>query len=94
MSRSSPCREQRLTERELATVLAALRHWQRAVPEKDAQSYSPLHFKAVQPLSHREIDSLCERLNTGNTTDPFRDAIDQIRSILWRTVDQWAADKE
>jgi len=63
MSRYSPCRESRLTDRELATVLAALRHWQRAVPEKDAHAYSPLHFVSCRPLSHSEIDGLCEKLN-------------------------------
>ena len=64
MSRSSPCRSSLLSERELATVLAALRFWQRAVPEKDAKAYSPLHFASCRPLSNSEIDWLCERLNT------------------------------
>jgi hypothetical protein len=94
MSRSLLCREPRLSERELATVLAALRHWQQAVPEKDAHAYSPLHFASVQPLSRSEIDTLCERLNSGDAIDHFRDAIDQIRSILWRTADEWNPDNE
>ena len=63
MSRSSPCRSSLLSERELATVLATLRHWQRAVPEKDAQAYSPLHFASVRPLTAAEIDALCDKLN-------------------------------
>jgi len=63
MSRSSPCRSSLVTERELATLLAALRFWQRAVPEKDAKAYSPLHFQSCQPLAHAEIDALCEKLN-------------------------------
>ena len=64
-----------LTDRELATTLAALRHWQRAVPENDAHTNSPLHFKSARPLSSLEIDALCEKLNCGNDTHPFGDAI-------------------
>ena len=94
MTGSSPSRSSGLSKRELATVLAALRHWQRAVPEKDAKAYSPLHFTSEAPLSGVEIDGLCEKLNLANSSDRFQDAINQIRSILWRTADQWDADKE
>lgn len=78
-----------LSSRELATVLAALRHWQRAVPEKDAHAYLPSHFKSDSPLSNVEIDGLCEKLNCGLKFDPFHDAIQRIREILWSSGDQW-----
>jgi hypothetical protein len=52
-----------MTSRELATVLAALRYWQR---NADGSAESPIadHFDSeVTPLTAAEIDSLCERLN-------------------------------
>jgi hypothetical protein len=62
-----------LSPDELATVLAALRHWQRSVergtggvPAKEreiATRMSPMHFATAEPLSLAEIDQLCERLN-------------------------------
>jgi hypothetical protein len=62
-----------LSPKELATVLAALRHWQRVVEresgglyhkEKEAaERMSPMHFATVDPLTLSEIDQLCERLN-------------------------------
>lgn len=63
MSRSSPCPEPGLSERELATVLAAMRYWQRTVPDLFAYAASPLHFRSCRPLSSAEIDALCEKLN-------------------------------
>ena len=78
-----------LSSRELATVLAALRHWQRAVPEKDAHAYFPMHFESDSPLSNVEIDGLCEKLNRGMKSVPFQDAIQRIRAILWSSGDQW-----
>ena len=55
-----------MTERELATVLAALRHWQRqecyadgGIPEHTIASDEGEH----EPLDAQEIDELCERLN-------------------------------
>lgn len=92
MTQMSPCNSL-LSDRELATTLAALRHWQRAVPEKDARSYSPLHFKSVQPLLKLEIDALCEKLNR-NDTRPVNAALHRIRAILWRSADRWDADKQ
>lgn len=52
----------RLTDRELATVLAALRYWQ---IDLDANNGVPIceHFEDVTPLTVDEIDELCERLN-------------------------------
>jgi hypothetical protein len=55
----------RVTDRELATLLAALRTWQRTVAEKQAQELvSPSYFEdGISPLTAEEIDELCERLN-------------------------------
>ncbi len=54
----------RLSNRELATVLAALRYWQSDLAENDDAPISPAHFdNKITPLSVDEIDSLCERLN-------------------------------
>lgn len=55
---------------ELATVIAALRHWQQVVRETDVDGVSvqqipfnlELHFIVDAPLSHAEIDDLCQRL--------------------------------
>jgi hypothetical protein len=61
--------ERRLTNRELATVLAALRFWQSRTDPKsisyygDAERLSPLHFEDEDPLDAEEIGTLCERLN-------------------------------
>jgi len=43
--------------RELATILAALRLFQKQHPDTE-------HFEDVEPLNDDEIDSLCERLNS------------------------------
>ncbi len=50
-----------LTGRELATVLAALRHFQQqpAIPAELSN-----HFADHNPLSAGQIDALCQRLNT------------------------------
>jgi hypothetical protein len=54
----------RLTERELATVLAALRYWQQDLAENDDGPISAEHFKGtITPLNVEEIDALCEHLN-------------------------------
>ncbi|MCI0457788.1 MAG: hypothetical protein L0Z62_12540 [Gemmataceae bacterium] len=53
-----------LSDRELATVLAALRFWQDEMgPHAHAGGCYPEHFEGTQPLDSREIDELCERLN-------------------------------
>lgn len=53
-----------LTTRELATVLAALRYWQRNVEDNDDGPIDGEHFdEATTPLTAAEIDELCERLN-------------------------------
>ena len=58
-----------LTDRELATVLAALRYWQQDLAQnEDEGPICPDHFdEVITPLSVEEIDALCERLNGGPT---------------------------
>jgi len=55
-----------LTDRELATVLAALRYWQHDLAQNEEEGpISPDHFdKVIAPLTVEEIDGLCERINT------------------------------
>lgn len=59
----------KLDERELATVLAALRHWQREITTKQRVESYPEHFAEVTPLADEEIDGLCEALNTAPTKE-------------------------
>ena len=47
----------KLTKRELATILAALRKFQ------ERPSNGMEHFENCKPLKRNEIDRLCERLN-------------------------------
>jgi hypothetical protein len=56
--------EQPLTAREFTTVLAALRHWQRGLPES-AEVYEDIATDggSLEPLTVAEIDELCMRLN-------------------------------
>ena len=57
-----------LTSRELATVLAALRHWQQQLPSEGlAFAVGFPHFTDDLPLSVDEIDALCNRLNNVDT---------------------------
>ena len=54
-----------MNEKELATVLAALRHWQNVSMVK----YKSIYFGDVEPMTDDEIDELCEKLNTDH--DPM-----------------------
>jgi hypothetical protein len=58
--------DQQLAARELATVLTALRHWQKVLPE-NAGAYEDIATDGgrFEPLSVDEIDELCMRLNLG-----------------------------
>jgi hypothetical protein len=52
-----------LTNKETATVLAALRYWQ-----DETRDYPELmddfdHFEDIEPLTDQEINDLCERIN-------------------------------
>lgn len=58
----------KLSSRELATVLAALRYWQSDVldsgdEDRQAKAVMPEHFEDDKPLSSEDVDELCERLN-------------------------------
>jgi predicted DNA-binding transcriptional regulator YafY len=55
-----------LTEQELATVLAALRHWQQSLRREHGRVAAWPHFEDQEPLTLREIDELCERLNSSD----------------------------
>ena len=57
----------RFTDRELATLLAALRYWQQGLDDNEGEAPLRDHFEdEVTPLAHEEIDDLCERLNGGS----------------------------
>lgn len=49
--------------RELATILAALRYWQANALGLGLEEVFAEHFAETTPLSTREIDILCEKLN-------------------------------
>lgn len=51
-----------VTSRDLATILAALRHWQSTVKNGERDKF-PHFSKEIEPLSDDEIDTLCELLN-------------------------------
>ena len=68
-----------LPERELATVLAALRFWQRHGPHQPDSLFDRLEIDEqaalnrirtdcgrFEPLDAEEIDTLCERLNSAS----------------------------
>ncbi len=52
------------TNRETATILAALRYWQKAHESSGAPPITE-HFTEETPLTSTEIDDLCERINFG-----------------------------
>ena len=56
-----------MSPKETATVLAALRSWQDELEDMGgaalARGCRPEHFADVEPLTHDEIDTLCEELN-------------------------------
>ena len=54
----------KLTEQELATVLAALRLWQR-YPNTSGLMDIATNGGEFNPLNNNEIDALCQRLNNG-----------------------------
>ena len=70
----------KLTNQELATVLAALRFWQRHGPKHENSFFDRIDQTeqdfldeirtdggAFEDLSIEEIDDLCERLNCGDS---------------------------
>lgn len=54
-------------EREVATILAALRHWQAHCAAFGVHAFSKRfhHFDEVESLGLDELDDLCERLSLG-----------------------------
>lgn len=55
-----------LSDRELATVLAALRYWQRMkAGNYRVDGPEAIYFTDDRPLTLQQIDGLCARLNTG-----------------------------
>ena len=56
-------RDDTFSDRELATMLAALRLWQASQDNGEALTPYMGHFEEQQPLSSLEVDELCERLN-------------------------------
>lgn len=61
-----------MNERELATVMAALRYWQKRIENPpgpvtrdaiEARMEMPHHFTDVEPLCSEEIDDLLTKLN-------------------------------
>jgi hypothetical protein len=55
----------KFTDREIATILAALRHWQATVNDAERDVFP--HFREdIEPLSDAEIDTLCEVINVAS----------------------------
>ena len=83
----------RFTDAELATVLAALRHWQRALheaettPATEGEACEPPEWcianneGTVEPLTVSQIDGLCERLNSASLPEWEDDSIQFPRLI-------------
>lgn len=56
----------KLSPRELATVLAALRYWQEELEPDGIPPIMDYFTDGTEPLSIEDIDELCERLNCKN----------------------------
>ena len=52
-----------LSYRELSHILAVLRYVQENAEPEDLEQMA--HFLDCEPLSTKEVDALCERMNTG-----------------------------
>jgi hypothetical protein len=78
-----------LSDRELATLLAALRYWQQNLAREEPQSnegpISP-HFAEHSPLTVEEIDALCEQLNSGGIESGF----EALRRKVAESAECWA----
>ena len=57
--------KRKLNASELATILAALRLWQRSNNESKHTFYDFGYFDNAVELSETQIDKLCERINFG-----------------------------
>jgi hypothetical protein len=54
-----------MKKKELATVLAALRYWQQDLEANEEPPISEEFFSDTEPLTSKEIDKLCRKLNKG-----------------------------
>lgn len=52
-----------ITDRQLATTLAALRYWQQDLDQNPDGPIDDEHFQEHSPLTSAEIDSLVDELN-------------------------------
>lgn len=50
--------------RETATILAALRYWQKDLEANEGEVIDSMFFEEETPLTVEEIDDLCEMVNT------------------------------
>lgn len=65
----------KLSKNDLATILAALRYWQRMEVAPKRRTLCPemeliLKAEGLRPLVASEIDALCEELNTPEPPEP------------------------
>lgn len=65
-----------LNDRELATVLAALRYWQNDLDDPSLTEGFTDHFASVSRLDTSEIDLLCERINSDTACEADDRGID------------------
>jgi len=97
----------RMNAEDTATVLAALRLFQRTYEDMDAKAIRadwPEHFRAnngraIRPLSTPDIDDLCEAINCGDfdappTTPAMPDDSDTFGHVSWCAEDIKTALKE
>jgi hypothetical protein len=55
--------EESMDERELATVLVALRYYQSNTSMQNRVEMDQFRIDSVEPLNDEQIDALCEKLN-------------------------------
>lgn len=75
-----------LNSRELATVLAALRHWQDRTPAFEPVDSIATDAGRFAQLNRAEIDALCERLNCEDD-DPRLAAYSRLHDMLSETIE-------
>ncbi len=80
----------KLNERQVATLLAALRYWQNDLDDNSKMGedgFAP-HFENVAPLTSKEIDELCEHINlAGDAPPPTPDCSDICDEVIERLGD-------
>lgn len=84
-----------LNERETATVLAALRYWQReGLMSAGAELDIANDGGRFRPMRGEEIDQLCERLNLDDGGAAPSDLADVVRDALAFRADAFEGDEE